>query len=250
MTGPLEESQEHDRRLSRIATRWSMIAQAHADSRDKAGPAQAVLLERYRGPVYRYLLGAVQDPEIAEELSHEFAVRFLRGDFHRASPDRGKFRNYVKTVLINLVNDHHRSLRENPRQIAFEEQFVDNTLQLDDTVQSLEDHLREELLESTWKILGIVQPSYHSVLRIRVDEPEKSSRQIAEQINHQQNKSISSDSVRKTLERARTKFADLLLEQVEIFSGAETSEQLEAELQQLNLLKYCRSALDKRIENG
>src|SRR3712207_7176976 len=45
----------------------------------------------------------------AEELLQEFAVRFLRGDFRRADPQRGRFRDYVKTALIHLVIDHQRA---------------------------------------------------------------------------------------------------------------------------------------------
>ena len=40
------------------------------------------------GAAYRYLLGAVHDPDAADDLCQDFAVRFLRGDFRRADPGR------------------------------------------------------------------------------------------------------------------------------------------------------------------
>ena len=75
------------------------------------------MLQRYAGAVFRYLLGAVRDADAAEELSHEFAVRLLRGDFHRATPERGRFRDYLKTALINLVNDYFRNQQQRPRSL-------------------------------------------------------------------------------------------------------------------------------------
>jgi DNA-directed RNA polymerase specialized sigma24 family protein len=66
--------------LSRIATVWSELARAHGP-REEAAAAQQALLQRYCGAIYRYLVGAVRDPDAAAELCQEFALRFLRGDF-------------------------------------------------------------------------------------------------------------------------------------------------------------------------
>jgi DNA-directed RNA polymerase specialized sigma24 family protein len=48
----------------------------------------------------------VRDPEVADDLAQEFALRFLRGDFQRADPERGRCRDYLKRALINLVHDY------------------------------------------------------------------------------------------------------------------------------------------------
>src|SRR5947207_152703 len=95
-----------DEHLSRIATRWTMVFAAHRGPDSVERGMLPTLLLRYSGAAYRYLLGAVRDPDRAEDLCQEFAVRFLRGDFHRAAPGRGRFRDYLKTALVNLVNDH------------------------------------------------------------------------------------------------------------------------------------------------
>jgi hypothetical protein len=74
-------------RLSQITTAWSLLRQAHAAAAvDPQGDRQA-LLDRNYGAVYRYLLGATRDEEAALELFQDFAVRFLRGDFHGAQFD-------------------------------------------------------------------------------------------------------------------------------------------------------------------
>src|SRR6266436_612212 len=100
--------------LSQISTMWTMLFRAHAGGPEGAVSAQRAMMERYGGAVYRYLLGAVRDQDAAAELSQEFAVRFLRGDFRRADPDRGRFRDYLKTSLIHLVTDYHRARQRAP----------------------------------------------------------------------------------------------------------------------------------------
>jgi hypothetical protein len=45
--------------------------------------AQAEFLERYVGAIYRYSLRMLEDPDLATEACQEFALRFVRGDFHR-----------------------------------------------------------------------------------------------------------------------------------------------------------------------
>src|SRR5262245_54474212 len=102
-----------DQRLSRIATQWTLLVQAHGPGAVSA--AQAALLARYRDAAVRYLLGAVRDADAAEELAQEFALRFLRGDFRRASPEKGRFRDYLRTALIHLVDDFHRARRATPQ---------------------------------------------------------------------------------------------------------------------------------------
>ena len=63
------DSQELNQRLSRISTQWTMVFWAHGPQADGRQAAVERLLERYGGAAIRYLLGAVRDPEVAEELA-------------------------------------------------------------------------------------------------------------------------------------------------------------------------------------
>jgi RNA polymerase sigma-70 factor (ECF subfamily) len=236
-----EDRQAMEERLSRISTQWTMLFQAHA-SGDAAVTAQRALLERYRGAAYRYLLGAVRDEDVAQELTQELALRFLRGDFHRADPQRGRFRDYLKTVLVHLVNDHQRQRQRQPAPLAAD-------CPAPPPADSDADFLatwREELLERTWKALEQANPSYHAVLLFRVDHPDVSSTQMAEQLSVSLGKAVTASSVRKTLQRAHEKYADLLIEEVAVSLEQSASEALEQELEDLNLMKYCREALRRR----
>ncbi len=106
---------EPDPHLSQIQTSWTLVFEAHRGAADSAAAAQAELMVRYAGSIHRYLLGATRDPDAAEELAQEFAVRFLRGDFHRADAARGRFRDFLKRSVRNLMIDHFRRPRHRPR---------------------------------------------------------------------------------------------------------------------------------------
>ena len=95
-------------RLSQMDTRWSLLFDAHQDQADIAQRAQEALIRRYSGAIYRYLLGAVRDTNVADDLAQEFALRLVRGDFRRADPNLGRFRDFVKTSLYHLIVDHQR----------------------------------------------------------------------------------------------------------------------------------------------
>lgn len=232
---------EFDQRLSKIATLWTAVFQAHGAVADNVVSVRNRLMLRYSGAVYRYLLGAVRDPEVASDLCQEFAVRFLRGDFHRATPERGRFRDYLKTALINLVNDHFRQQKAAPRGLE-----IDAAAPTDMSADTFEGSLRTEFLEQTWKALADANPTFHATLRLRIAEPDLPSGEAAERLSQKLGKPISAENVRKTVQRARAKFAELLLDLVAESLEHPSHEELESELKSLDLLRYCQSILESR----
>jgi DNA-directed RNA polymerase specialized sigma24 family protein len=241
---------ELSERLSRISTQWTMILQAHGGSADEPAKARNRLLLQYAGAVYRYLLGAVRDPDVAADLAQEFALRFVRGDFRRADRERGRFRDYVKTAVAHLVKDHYRARQSFPRPLSDVDEPFAATPPGDDTETCFLDSWREELLERTWKALADDNPTYHAVLLLRVDEPDLSSPQMAERLSATLDRPLTADGVRKTLERAQKKFAELLVAEVAASLGPGHESQLASELRDLDLLKYCQSALERRADDG
>src|SRR5207244_615735 len=107
-----------DQHLSQISTRWTVLFAAHAAPTEAAGAARQRLFERYSRAIYRYLLAAVRDPDAADELLQEFALRLVRGDFKRAHPERGRFRDFLKTALYHLIVDHHRDAQRRPTPLT------------------------------------------------------------------------------------------------------------------------------------
>ena len=237
-------------RLSRISTVWSLIVQAHAGTVDAAAAAQNALMQRYGGAVYRYLLGALRDADTAADLAQDFALRFVRGDFRRADPGRGRFRDYVRVSLSRLVSEFYRSRKRQPLPLAPDapEPAVEDSLPDSDRVFLAS--WRDELLERTWQALSKVNAAYHAVLLHRIDHPDARSARMAEQLAARLGKTVNAAWVRKTLQRAHEKFADLLLEEVARSLGTAETGRLREELQELDLLKYCRTALERRRPSG
>src|SRR4051812_4120303 len=146
-------------RLSQIATRWSVLLQNHDEPVAGGDDARKRLLLDYYGAVYRYLLGAVRDPDTAAELAQEFALRFLRGAFRHAEPGRGRFRDYVKAVLINLVNDF-RSARLATSQPLPADPVAAGPAG-DDPEPDFVANWRAELLARTWQAFASAHPVHH-----------------------------------------------------------------------------------------
>ena len=234
---------ELDQRLSRIATLWTVVFQAHGAGAETVVGARNRLMLRYSGAAYRYLLGAVRDPEAASDLCQEFAVRFLRGDFIRAAPDRGRFRDYVKVALVNLVNDHHRARQAAPKALAMDAAAPPGN---HEGSEDFETGWRTELLEQTWKALAEANPTFHATLLLRIEDPDLPSGEMADRLTQQLGRPMTAENVRKTIQRAHTKFADLMLDLVAESLDESTPAELKEELKALDLLRYCRSALERR----
>lgn len=238
--------------LSQIETRWSMVFQAHEDEVDAALAAQRQLMERYGGAVHRYLLSITRDPEAAADLAQDFAVRFLRGDFRRANPRRGRFRDFVKTAVMNLAIDAHRR-RKRTRPRSLPDDGLDPAAPPEepaDLDQQFYKCWRDELLNCAWEGLAkheqqTGQP-YHTVLRFRAANPELRSPEMAERLTALLGKPVNAGWVRQALHRARERFVELLLEEVAHSLGTPTEDEIDDELLNLDLWSYCRPARERR----
>src|SRR5262249_15150088 len=102
-------------------------------------------------------------------------------------------------------------------------------------------------LTRTWEALAREQPAFHTVLRFRAGNPKMPSQEMAEALGRQLGKPITPDGVRQTLHRARERFADLLLDEVaRSLQDPSLEGGVEEELRGVNLLEYCRPALERR----
>jgi RNA polymerase sigma-70 factor (ECF subfamily) len=131
-----------------------LLLQAHRGEGEELSEARRLLLRRYCGAVYRYLRAAVRDAHAAEELSQEFALRVLRGDFRRADPGRGRFRDFVKTALYHLIVDYHRGRQKQPGPLPAADSELPAAAGEGPGDQEFLDRWREELLERAWEALA------------------------------------------------------------------------------------------------
>jgi RNA polymerase sigma-70 factor (ECF subfamily) len=244
------ENTEINERLSRISTVWTVLHQAHQGPAEAAASARQQLVQRYGGAVYRYLLAALRDPHAADDLAQEFALSLVRGDFHKADPERGRFRQYVKTVLFHLVSRYRKQQQAQPRPLPAGVPDLADLVPApaEDPDRQFRESWRDELLARTWEALAEAQPAFYTVLRFRAAHPKMPSSQMAEGLGRELSKPLTAGAVRQTLHRARALFADLLLEAVAYSLEKPTAEEVEEELRELNLLAYCQPALDRQTQ--
>jgi RNA polymerase sigma-70 factor (ECF subfamily) len=239
---------ELPQRLSQIQTLWTVVARAGSgDSTEVVNSAQTQLLERYGKVVYRYLLGALRDADVADELSQEFALRFIRGDLSGADPRRGRFRDYLKGVLYHLIGDYHRRRRKQPLPLLDVHQPAadDGNVGLSD--EEFLTSWRNELLNQAWNSLRELEERegkpFFTVLQFRAAHTDFRSEQTAGELSKQMGRPVTATWVRQTLHRAREKFAEALIDEVVQTLRDPTVMQLEEELIDVGLLEYCRPVL-------
>jgi RNA polymerase sigma-70 factor (ECF subfamily) len=247
-SGTIMPDSNTPQRLSQIETLWSVVCRAGGErAAGGVSVAQQQLLERYGKVAHRYLLGALRDADAADELSQEFALRFVQGSLRGADPQRGRFRDYLKGVLIHLIGDHHRRRRRNPLPLAaeFDPATSAAPMEADDAFLV---SWRDELLNRGWKaLLQLEEQSgqrYHTVLRFRAEHAELRSEQMATELGLLLGHSVTAGWVRQTLHRARGKFAAVLIDEVTQTLVDPTLEELEQELIDIGLHEYCRPALE------
>ena len=239
-----------DVRLSQVQTLWTVVCRAHGDGpADAVRAAQDQLVARYGKVVHRYLVGALRDADAADELSQEFSLRFVRGDLKGADRARGRFRDFLKGVLYHLIGDYYRRRKRDLKSLPAEHDPAAPAAEPAWSDQQFLESWRNELLNRAWKALAEIEQRtgqpYHAVLQMRALKVDLRSTQLAEALSQQLNKPVTSDWVRQNLHRAREKFAEILVDEVVQTLEDPTLAVIEQELIDVDLLEYCRPALER-----
>ena len=184
------------------------------------------------------------DLAAADVLTQDFALSLVRGQFRRADPQHGRFRNYVKTVLFHLVSNYRKRQQKLPHPLPAESPELANLASPpEDAGQQFDENWRQALLSRALQRLAEIQPAYHAVLQFRAANPKMPSSEMAARLGEQLGKVHTADGVRQSLRRARAAFAELLVSEVAQSLEAPTPARVEEELADLNLLPYCQPAL-------
>lgn len=238
-------------RISRIETLWSVVRSANSDDSVDSGAARQQMIDRYGTAIRRYLLGATRNEDLADDLFQEFAVRFLTGKYASADASRGRFRSFLKTILFRLVAEHHRR-NGRDRSVTMGSRLPDAAV--DEEAEGADREFNQvwsdELLKKAWA--GLAQLEERSgrplftVMQIKVENPELRSADIAKQASRTTGKEVTTGNARVILHRAREQFADLLVDEVSQSLDTDDTERITEELIDLNLLAYCKPALERR----
>jgi RNA polymerase sigma-70 factor (ECF subfamily) len=228
---PPERTLEPER-LSNLETSWTQIREAHA-----VGPAgQAAMREligRYHDAVERYLKLKLRDPNLVDDVRQEFFQKLLNRKLAGAEESKGRFRDYLRTVLHRLIIDHFRTRKLQPLPPG---DLID---------PSAPDHdydriWREAVIKRVWSRLETYEATtpknrYAAALHLRVGHPEAPIDDLARQLAVQTATRVTAESFRKTLQRARSKFLELLMEELRVTIHPATQEDIEAEIYDLGL---------------
>jgi len=87
-------------------THWNLVLAAGDSRNPEARQALAALCEIYWSPVYVLIRCRGHGLEEARDLTQSFFLRILeRGSLKVASPERGRFRSFLRVTLRNYLND-------------------------------------------------------------------------------------------------------------------------------------------------
>lgn len=251
----MAEPDHQTSRLEAISTRWSLLRQAHGTSNTLAGAARNALVLSYLPAMRRYIGALVRNDQDADDLTQDFVVRLLSGDFAGADPQRGRFRDLLKVAIRNMVrNRWSREKRRRGVDLDVAGAAAQDDREAD---QCWLAQWRQSVLDLAWRALEEHQRSRpgsvaYTVLRLRSDYPEDSSDQLAARLAEKTGRPASAETVRQRLRRARLQFADLLIAEVARGLHEPTPEKIEDELTALELMDFLRELLppDWRSRQG
>ncbi len=104
-------------------TTWGLIQAAQAPGQPESVAALNRLIACYWKPVFCFLRAKGHDLHQAEDLTQAFFLRFVERDWlQKANSDRGRFRNFLLTILVRFLSD--QGPKRAPRQQSFEKQLV------------------------------------------------------------------------------------------------------------------------------
>jgi RNA polymerase sigma-70 factor (ECF subfamily) len=91
-------------------TQWSLVLAAGDSHNPKSRQALATLCQSYWYPVYVLVLHSGNDPESARDLTQGFFAHLMeKQSFKVVTPDRGRFRGFLRIALHNyLANERER----------------------------------------------------------------------------------------------------------------------------------------------
>lgn len=219
-------------RLTEIPTIWTTIISAHTLGPQRQSAMQD-LIGRYHDAVTRYIHLKVRDPHLADEVLQEFWTKLLHGKLAGADRTKGRFRDYLRTVLHRLIIDHFRTRKLQPLPPG-------DLLDAADPDEDFDRVWREAVMARVWSRLETYQATtpknrYATVLQLRRDNPDASIEEIAQKLSEATRTVVTPEAFRKNLQRARAKFIELIVQELRETIHPTSVEDVEAEIFDLGL---------------
>ncbi|AMV36334.1 RNA polymerase sigma factor [Planctomyces sp. SH-PL62] len=226
-----------EERLTEIQTNWTTITSAHGPG-PNSQQAMGELVGRYHDALTRYIHLKVRDRHLADEVLQEFWTKLLTGKLAGADKTKGRFRDYLRTVLHRLIIDHFRTRKLQALPPG-------DLLDASQPDEDFDRVWREAVLNRVWSRLETYQATtpknrYATVLQLRRDHPKASIDEIAEQLAALVGAPVTPEAFRKNLQRARAKFIELLVVELKETIHPTDNADVEAEIHDLGLGRLYR----------
>lgn len=223
---------DQDTYLQNIATQWSRVFQAGLEEGDASTAARHQLLIRYQKAVLRFLQAELRDDHAASDLLSNFALRVLEVDtfLRKADPHKGRFRDYLKTVLHRMVLEHfRRSNRETRRRQGIQEGTDSEPVAEAEAWTSVQEEryqacFRAEVVQQAWQILEETERTkgkpYATLIRLEEEMRERDpntpvrSADLAREMGRLLGRPFTDVAIRQMRHRARELYGELLVREV------------------------------------
>src|SRR5262249_6896998 len=139
-----------------------------------------------------------------------------------ADPKRGRFRDYLKTALRHMAHNHWEAEKRAKVRVPLSEDETQLAAPAESPAESDAAFLtawREEILARVWDAMQRIEeetgaPCY-SLMRLKTEQPHLHSARLAELVAPKLGKVLSEAALLQAVRRARVRFADLLVAEVE-----------------------------------
>lgn len=235
--------------IDMVETRWSILRRAHQPDDASAADARNFLVLRYASAIRGYVQALTRNEADADELAQDVIVRLIQGDFAGADPQRGRFRDLLKVSVKNMVRtfwDKHQRRGAIDKRLA-EEAARDEAYE-QESEETWSSQCRDSLIETAMARLEEYQKTnagnvFYDALRIRSTFPELDSTGLAAELSKLHGREINAANYRQQLKRARTRFAEYIVEEVAQSLDSSSAERIQEELIDLGLYDYIKDVL-------
>jgi RNA polymerase sigma factor (sigma-70 family) len=225
-------------------TQWTLVQRAQSsDPTDEMRRALEDICKRYWLPIYAFIRRSGQQGADAEELTQEFIVRLIDGEYlSRADRLRGKLRTFLLACLKHFLADHRRADQRLKRGGRHEHVSIDHAMAENAYgVEPVDEMTPDVLFERRWAMslmdqviekmaaqmedAGNKQLFYAAVPFAQKGVPPISREEAAAQLG------MSPEAVKMAVSRLRQRFREQLRLAVAETLGPD--DDLEAEMQHL-----------------